>query len=102
MAWIESGADLHGGAERHAPLSHFRSSLCHPVSPDAVSNFENCKSLYGDNKIAFGSSGCQSGCTIAVVSAQWPVEHVKNPLQNIVNEGTPQSVESCTKDLLAG
>ena len=32
------------------------------------------------------------GCTVAAVSAQRPVEHVKNALQNITTEQTPQSV----------
>ena len=35
------------------------------------------------------SSGYQLGCTVAAVWAQWPVEHVKNSLQNIANEETP-------------
>ena len=37
-------------------------------------------------------SGYQLGCTIAAVSAQWPVEHVKNALQNITTEGTKHHV----------
>ena len=32
------------------------------------------------------------GCTVAAVSAKWPVEHVKNVLQNITTEGTKHSV----------
>ena len=38
------------------------------------------------------NSGYQLGCTIAAVSAQPPGEHVKNDLQNIRTERTPQSV----------
>ena len=41
---------------------------------------------------SFGSPGYQLGCTIAAVSAQRPVEHVKNALQNIKIEQTPQSL----------
>ena len=33
------------------------------------------------------------GCTVAAVSAQQPVEHVKNALQIITNEGTPHDVQ---------
>ena len=36
-------------------------------------------------------SGYQLGCTIAAVSARRTAEHVKNTLQNITNERTPQS-----------
>ena len=36
--------------------------------------------------------GYQLGCTIATVSAQRPVEYVKNVLQNITTEGTPRNV----------
>ena len=43
---------------------------------------------------SYGNSGYQLGCTIAAVSAQRPVEHVNNDLQNITTERTPQSVES--------
>ena len=42
---------------------------------------------------SFGSSGCQFGCTVAAVSAQRLVEHVKNILLNITNEGMPHSVQ---------
>ena len=35
------------------------------------------------------------GGTVAAASAQWPVEHVKNTLQNIANEGTPHIVHVC-------
>ena len=42
--------------------------------------------------VHFGNSSYQLGCTVAAVSAQRPVEHVKNALQNIVNEGMPHSV----------
>ena len=38
------------------------------------------------------SSGYQLGYTVAVVSAQRPMEHVKNALQNIKTEWTPYSV----------
>ena len=38
------------------------------------------------------SPGYQFACTVAAVSAQRPLEHVKNALQNIANVGTPQSV----------
>ena len=38
------------------------------------------------------SSGYQLGCTVTVVSAQRPVEHVKNALQNIATEGMKHSV----------
>ena len=38
------------------------------------------------------SSDYQLGCTVAAVSAQRPVEHVKNTLQNITTEGAPHSV----------
>ena len=38
------------------------------------------------------SSCYQLGCTLAAVSAQRPVEHVKNALQNIMTEWTPHSV----------
>ena len=31
------------------------------------------------------------------VSAQWPLEHVKNALQNIMTEQTPQSVRRSTQ-----
>ena len=41
---------------------------------------------------SFGSSGFQWGCTVATVSAQLIVEHVKNNLQNIMTEWTPYSV----------
>ena len=41
---------------------------------------------------SFASSGYQLGCTVATVSAQRPVEHAKNALQNITNEGMPDSV----------
>ena len=37
-------------------------------------------------------SSYQLGCTVAAVSAQQPEEHVKNDLQNIMNEGTPYSL----------
>ena len=40
----------------------------------------------------FRSSGYQLGCTIARVSAQWPMEHVINSLQNITTDWTPHSV----------
>ena len=43
---------------------------------------------------SFGSSGYQLGCTIAAVSDQRPVEHVKNALQNIMTEQTPKSVRA--------
>ena len=42
---------------------------------------------------SFGSFGYLLGCTVAAVSAQQPVEHVKNALQNITMEGTPHSVD---------
>ena len=51
--------------------------------------------------VLFGSSGYQLDCTVAAVSAQHPVEHVKNALQNITTEGTKQSVgpkPRCTED----
>ena len=38
--------------------------------------------------VFFLSSGYQKGRTVAAVSAQRPVEHVKTALQNIANEGT--------------
>ena len=38
------------------------------------------------------SSGNQLGCRAAAISAQQPVEHVKNALQNIATEGTKHSV----------
>ena len=41
---------------------------------------------------SFGSSGYQLGCTVAAVSVQWPVEQVKNALQNITTEWTLHSV----------
>ena len=37
--------------------------------------------------------GAPLGCTVAAVSAQWPVEHVKNALQNIVTDRMPHSVQ---------
>ena len=39
------------------------------------------------------SFGYQSGWTVAAESAQCPVEHVKNNLQNIAYGGKPHSVE---------
>ena len=45
-----------------------------------------------DVKFSFGSSGYQFVCTEAAVSAQQLVEHDKNALQNIMNEGTPHGV----------
>ena len=46
---------------------------------------------------SFGSSSYQLGCTIDAVSAQRPVAHVKNVLQKITSERTPQSVQcSCS------
>ena len=45
--------------------------------------------------LSFGSSGYQLGTTMAAVSAQRPVEHVKNALQNIMTERMPQSVQEC-------
>ena len=47
------------------------------------------------------SSGYQLGCTVAVVSAQRPVEHFKNALQNITTDGTPRSSWEHMKDWLA-
>ena len=41
---------------------------------------------------SFGSSSYQLGCTVATVSAQQPVEHVKNSLQNITTDWTPHRV----------
>ena len=44
--------------------------------------------------VFFGSYDYQFGCTVASASAQRPVEHVKNYLQNITTEWTPHSVQS--------
>ena len=45
---------------------------------------------------SFGSSVYQFGCMVAAVSAQQPVEHFKNALQNITPEWTPpQCIKSC-------
>ena len=57
----------------------FNTVLC-PLSRDALCCFYICSSIY------------QLGCTVATVSAQRPVEHVKNNNQNITTEGTKQSV----------
>ena len=43
---------------------------------------------------SFGSSCYQLGCTVAAVSAQQQVEHVKTDLQNITTEWTHHSVHS--------
>ena len=42
---------------------------------------------------SFVNSGFQLVCTVAAVSAQQPVEHVRNALQNITTQGTKHSVE---------
>ena len=54
----------------------------------------HCKYTLGRplSRDVFGSSGCQLGCTVAAVSAQWSVKHVKNALQNITTKQTPQIV----------
>ena len=39
---------------------------------------------------SLGSSGYQTGWTVSALSAQRPVEHVKNALQNIMTEWAPQ------------
>ena len=48
--------------------------------------------IQSDVLFSFGSSSYQSGCTVTAVSAQKPVEYVKNNLQNITTEWTPHSV----------
>ena len=40
----------------------------------------------------FKSSSHQFGCAVDAVSAQRPVEHVKNAIQNISTEWTPHGV----------
>ena len=42
---------------------------------------------------SFGSSVYQSSCSISAISAQRPVKHVKNALQNFATEGTKHRVE---------
>ena len=44
------------------------------------------------------SSGYHLGCTVPSVSAQWPVEHVKNTLQNM----TPPIVMTCGSNFSSG
>ena len=44
--------------------------------------------------LSFGRSDYQLGCTVDAVSAQWPVERVKNDLQNITTEWMPHSVHN--------
>ena len=39
-------------------------------------------------------SGYQLSCELAAVSAQWPVEHLKNASQNITTVRTPHSALS--------
>ena len=41
---------------------------------------------------SFGSSTYNKGCAVAPVSAQLPVEHVKNYLQDIKTEGMTHNV----------
>ena len=55
-------------------------TLGRPLSRDILFSFRN--SIY------------QFGCSVAAVSAQRPVEQVKNVLQNITTERTPHSVET--------
>ena len=69
--------------------NHFflsRILLDHPIQC-GVSPHSQCFLFF-----SFASSGYQLGCTVATVSAQRPVEHAKNALQNIANEGMPDSV----------
>ena len=64
-------------------------------SPGAAGTPCTCtvgRQLSRDVLLTCGSSGYQMGCTVAAVSAQRPVEHVKNALQNITTDGTPHSV----------
>ena len=48
---------------------------------------------------SFGSYGYHLCCTIAAVSAQWLVEHVKKNLQNITTERTPHSVQYTVEEM---
>ena len=50
------------------------------------------RTLSRDVLFSVRNSGYQLGCTVAAVSALWPVQHVKNALQNITTEGTKHSV----------
>ena len=54
----------------------------------------HCGASTQSSCFVFGSSCYHLGCTVAAVSAQWPVEHVNNYLLNITTEWTPYSVES--------
>ena len=50
--------------------------------------------------VLFGFVFCQKfrhklSCTVAAVSSQQPVEHVKNILQNTMTKWTPRSVRTC-------
>ena len=47
--------------------------------------------------LSFWSSGYQLGCTVAAISAKWPMEHFKNASQSIMTEWTPSSVQYWAK-----
>ena len=59
---------------------------------DCVLFYTVGRPLSRDVLFSLSSSGYQLGCTVAAVSAQQPVEHVHNALQNITTEWTPHSV----------
>ena len=59
-----------------------------PVVRGSVGSYALGRPLIRDVLFSFWSYVCQSGCTVAAVSAQRQMEHVKN----ITNEGMPQSV----------
>ena len=60
---------------------------------DAHLKYNLGRPLICDVFFSFANSCYQLGCTIVAVSEEGPEENVKNTLQNITNEGTPQSVE---------
>ena len=62
----------------------------HPLSRNVLFSFGNFSP----------SSSYQLGCTVAAVTAQQPVEHIKTAQQNIRTEWTPHNVHcSCTDRL---
>ena len=83
---------IHGHHLEHGSHPH---KSCPPCTMWGVPSFLIFCLFY------FGSCGYQCGCTVAAVSAQRPVKHFKNALQNIANEGTPHSVSEQLTLILA-
>ena len=91
----KSSNSIEGSRLRKSPR------FCLFSTPLKCSRFVNqCNTLWGVLSVtmncffSFGSPRYQLGCTVDAVSAQRPVEHVKNALHDITTEWTPHSLNA--------